>query len=188
MQAVVQSCDGSRQGLSCTYLKVHLGCPAVSKSVYPCFLIVVKGERHFPGAAKSWYFEDETPWCGLFVGYCLGKGGRAVIKDWYRAKAWAEAGLTKLSKPAYGCIAVKSRKGGGHVFFVVGKDKQGRILGLGGNQGNAVSVVPFNPADIDGYYWLSKLVDGKPVPSVPSPERYDMPVTTATAAAGVSEA
>ncbi|EFE48767.1 hypothetical protein NEIELOOT_02746 [Neisseria elongata subsp. glycolytica ATCC 29315] len=59
---------------------------------------------------------------------------------------------------------------------------------LGGNQGNAVSVVPFNAADIDGCYWPSKLVGGKPVPSMPSPERYDLPVTTATAAAGVSEA
>ena len=148
----------------------------------------LKEMGNFPSAAKSWYFEDETPWCGLFVGYCLGKGGRAVIKDWYRAKAWANVGLTKLDKPAYGCIAVKSRKGGGHVFFVVGKDKQGRILGLGGNQGNAVSIVPFNAADIDGYYWPSKLVDGKPVPSMPAPERYDLPVTTATAAAGASEA
>ena len=62
------------------------------------------------------------------------------------------------------------------------------LLGLGGNQGNAVSIVPFNLADIDGYYWPSKLVDGKPIPSMPSPERYDLPVTTATAAAGVSEA
>ncbi len=41
---------------------------------------------------------------------------------------------------------------------------------------------------IDGYYWPSKLVGGKPVPSMPSPERYNLPVTTATAAAGVSEA
>lgn len=74
------------------------------------------------------------------------------------------------------------------MFFVVGKDKQGRILGLGGNQGNAVSVVPFNAADIDGYYWPSRLVVGKPIAAMPAPERYDLPVTTATAAAGVSEA
>jgi alpha-D-ribose 1-methylphosphonate 5-triphosphate synthase subunit PhnG len=30
---------------------------------------------------------------------------------------------TKLAKPAYGCVAVKTRIGGGHVCFVVGKDK-----------------------------------------------------------------
>ena len=169
--------------------KKHIGLKEIVGAKHnPKIVEWLKDMGNFPGAAKSWYFEDETPWCGLFVGYCLGKSGRAVIKDWYRAKAWAEAGLTKLDKPAYGCIAVKSRKGGGHVFFVVGKDKQGRILGLGGNQGNAVSIVPFNAADIDGCYWPSKLVGGKPVPSMPSPERYNLPVTTATAAAGVSEA
>lgn len=148
----------------------------------------LKEMGNFPGAAKSWYFEDETPWCGLFVGYCLGKAGRAVIKDWYRAKAWANAGLTKLDKPAYGCIGVKTRKGGGHVFFVVGKDKQGRIMGWGGNQSNAVSVVPFDPADIDGYYWPSKLVNGKPVPSVPTEERFQLPIVSATAKQSASEA
>lgn len=75
------------------------------------------------------------------------------------------------------------------MFFVVGKDKQGRILGLGGNQGNAVSIVPFNLADIDGYYWPSNVGGaGQAVKSQPAPERYDLPVTTATAAAGASEA
>ena len=59
----------------------------------------LKEMGNFPNAAKAWYADDETPWCGLFVGYCLGKSGRGVIKDWYRAKAWAEAGLTKLAKP-----------------------------------------------------------------------------------------
>ena len=170
--------------------KKHIGLKEIVGAKHnPKIVEWLKEMGNFPGAAKSWYFEDETPWCGLFVGYCLGKSGRAVIKDWYRAKAWAEAGLTKLDKPAYGCIAVKSRKGGGHVFFVVGKDKQGRILGLGGNQGNAVSIVPFNLADIDGYYWPSNVGGaGQAVKSQPAPERYDLPVTTATAAAGASEA
>lgn len=170
--------------------KKHIGLKEIvgSKAHNPTIVQWLKEMGSFPNAAKSWYFEDETPWCGLFVGYCLGKSGRAVIKDWYRAKAWGEAGLTKLSKPAYGCIAVKFRKGGGHVFFVVGKNAKGQIMGWGGNQGNTVSIVPFNPADIDGYYWPSKLVDGKPVPSSPSPERYVLSSVTATAAHGASEA
>lgn len=168
----------------------HIGLKEIvgAKAHNPTIVQWLKEMGTFPVAAKSWYFEDETPWCGLFVGYCLGKSGRAVIKDWYRAKAWAGAGLTKLSKPAYGCIAVKSRQGGGHVFFVVGKNAKGQILGLGGNQGNTVSIVPFNPADIDGYYWPSRLVDGKPVPSSPSPERYNLTNAVATASQGVSEA
>ncbi|ENX0048323.1 TIGR02594 family protein, partial [Neisseria gonorrhoeae] len=116
----------------------------------------------------------------------LGKAGRAVIRDWYRAKAWSMSGLTKLEAPAYGCIAVKPRRGGGHVFFVVGKDAEGRILGLGGNQGNMVSIIPFDPADIDGYFWPSKLIGGKPVPSSPAEGRYRL--TAATGAQGAGEA
>ena len=169
--------------------KKHIGLKEIVGAKHnPKIVEWLKVMGNFPGAAKSWYFEDETPWCGLFVGHCLGTVGRAVIKDWYRAKAWAEAGLTKLPKPAYGCIAVKTRKGGGHVFFVVGKNAKGQILGLGGNQGNAVSVVPFNPTDIDGYFWPSKLVDGKAVQSSPAPERYILSSVTATAAHGASEA
>ena len=159
-----------------------------TKAHNPTIVQWLKEMGNFPGASKSWYFEDETPWCGLFIGHCLGKSGSAVIKDWYRAKAWAAAGLTKLDAPAYGCIAVKSRQGGGHVFFVVGKNAKGQILGLGGNQGNTVSIIPFNPTDIDGYYWPSKLIDGKSVPSSPSPERYKLTAVTATGAQGAGEA
>ncbi|EEG33154.1 phage associated protein [Neisseria flavescens] len=167
------------------YLGTH---EKVNGKSNPVLLAMLQEMGKFNREQKAWWKETDTPWCGLFVGYCLGKAGRAVIKDWYRAKAWASAGLTKLAKPAYGCIAVKSRQGGGHVFFVVGKNAKGQILGLGGNQGNTVSIVPFNAADIDGYYWPSKLVGGKPVPSSPSPERYVLSSVTATAAHGASEA
>ena len=74
------------------------------------------------------------------------------------------------------------------MFFVVGKNAKGQILGLGGNQGNTVSIVPFNPADIDGYYWPSRLVAGKSVPSSPSQERYKLTAITATGTQGASEA
>lgn len=166
----------------------HIGLKEVpGEKSNPTIVQWLKEMGSFPGAAKSWYFEDGTSWCGLFVGYCLGKGGRAVIKDWYRAKAWAAGGLTKLDAPAYGCLAVKSRQGGGHVFFVIGKDAKGRILGLGGNQSDSVSIVPFDPALIEGYYWPSKLVDGKPVPSYPTEERYNLPDAKITAKQGSSE-
>lgn len=167
----------------------HIGLKEIPGAKHnPVIQSWLKEMGSFPGAAKSWYSDDETPWCGLFVGYCLGKAGRAVIKDWYRAKAWAAAGLTKLPDPAYGSIGFKSRQGGGHVFFVVGKDAKGRILGLGGNQGNTISIVPFNPADIDGYFWPSKLVGLTPVPSFPTPERYRLTAAAATGAQGASEA
>lgn len=149
----------------------------------------IKGVRHnpkiiqwldemgrFSNEAKSWWRDDETPWCGLFVGWVGGKTGRYVVKEWYRAKEWASPLLTKLHAPAYGCIAVLDRAGGGHVGFVVGKDARGNIMLIGGNQGDSVSIAAFTPSRITGYYWLSRWLDGSPVKSVPAKHRYDLPV------------
>ena len=149
----------------------------------------VKGEKHNPAIiqmlgemgkfsdeARAWWRDDETPWCGLFVGYVMGKSGRFVVKEWYRAKEWASPLLTKLNSPAYGSIAVLARHGGGHVGFVVGKDAAGNIMLLGGNQGDMVQISPFKPDRIDGYYWPSRWTDGAPMRSYPVNERYDLPL------------
>ncbi|MGJ4827234.1 TIGR02594 family protein, partial [Neisseria gonorrhoeae] len=56
----------------------HIGLKEIPGAKHnPTIVQWLKETGGFPGAAKSWYFEDETPWCGLFVGYCLGKSGRA---------------------------------------------------------------------------------------------------------------
>ena len=133
---------------------------------------------NFSNESKSSWKEDETPWCGLFVGYVMGKSGRFVVKEWYRAKEWASPLMTKLNAPAYGSIAVLSRQGGGHVGFVVGKDAQGNIMLLGGNQGDMVQISPFKPDRIDGYYWPSRWIDGTPMSSHPADLRYDLPLLT----------
>lgn len=147
----------------------------------------VKGTQHNPTIipmldkmgsyqkeARAWWRDDEQPWCGLFVGFILGESERYVVKEWYRAKEWANPLLTKLNAPAYGAIAVLSRQGGGHVGFVVGTDVQGNIMLLGGNQGDMVQISPFKPDRIDGYYWPSRWIDGAPVRSYPAEHRYDL--------------
>ena len=64
--------------------------------------------------SKAWWREDETPWCGLFVGHCLGETGRCVVKNWFRAREWDNAQLmTRLNKPAYSCIVTFTRQNGG---------------------------------------------------------------------------
>lgn len=130
----------------------------------------------FSNEARPWWREDETPWCGLFVGWVLGMSGRYVVKEWYRAKEWSSPSMTELNAPAYGAIAVLSRSGGGHVGFVVGKDARGNIMLLGGNQGDTVKIAPFAPSRIDGYYWPSRWIDGAPMKSVPYVNRYDLPL------------
>lgn len=130
----------------------------------------------FSNEARAWWRDDETPWCGLFAGWIMGKSGRYVVKEWYRAKAWASSLMTKLDMPAYGSIAVLSRQGGGHVGFVVGINARGQIMLIGGNQGDMVQISAFDASHIDGYYWPSRWIDGAPMKSWPASERYDLPL------------
>jgi uncharacterized protein (TIGR02594 family) len=99
---------------------------------------------------NAWWRDDETPWCGVFVGACLQEALLPYPKLYMRAKAWLEYG-ERLEKPCLGCIVIFDRKGGGHVGFAIGKDRLGRLLILGGNQGNQVSVMPFDTTRVLGY-------------------------------------
>ena len=88
----------------------------------------IPGKQHNPTiqnwlrTLKAWWSDDETPWCGTFVAYCCRVAGRSVPNNWFRALAWAEAG-ERLTAPAYGCIAVFNRAGGGHVGASGGKQQ-----------------------------------------------------------------
>jgi uncharacterized protein (TIGR02594 family) len=117
---------------------------------------------------KAAWTNDETPWCGTFVAFCLWSAGHTYPKHWYRALAYTDFG-TKLARPAYGCIVVFSRKGGGHVGFVVGRDADGNLMVLGGNQRNAVNIMPFDDKRRPplAYVW----------PSIyPVAERFELPI------------
>lgn len=124
---------------------------------------------------KAWWVEDETPWCGVFVAACLQTKHRGIPKYWMRAKDYLNYGAP-LTKPAYGSIAVISRAGGGHVFFVIGKTRDGRIVGLGGNQGNKVSIATFTAKSIEGYRWPTRQVGRIQMPSIPYPDRFELPI------------
>ena len=136
----------------------------------------IPGKQHNPtiikwlAELKAWWKEDETPWCGTFVAHCCRTAGRDLPQHWYRAKAWADAG-TRLAKPAYGCLVVFERSGGGHVGFVVGQDRAGNLLVLGGNQGNQVSIAKFPTTRVVAYVWPS--AGGKK--RVPDSSRYQLP-------------
>lgn len=103
-----------------------------------------------------------TPWCGTFAAHCVTEAGLKPPKEWYRATAWLTLPVG-LSRPAYGCVVVFSREGGGHVGFVVGKDQHGNLMVLGGNQGDAVSIKPFPLSRVTGFRW-------------PSTGRFNLPV------------
>ena len=103
---------------------------------------------------KAWWFDDETAWCGTFVAHCLKSTGHVIPSTWYRALSWAQWGQ-KLENPVVGCVVVFSRKGGGHVGFVVGRNRNGNLMVLGGNQGDAVAISAFDKSRVVGYRWPS---------------------------------
>jgi uncharacterized protein (TIGR02594 family) len=108
---------------------------------------------------KAWWADDETPWCGVFVAACIDQAGLPLPRLWMRAKAWADWGV-RLAQPVPGCIVVFARQGGGHVGFVVGRTKAGLLMVLGGNQGDKVSIAPFELSRVLAYVWPA----GVPVP------------------------
>jgi len=120
---------------------------------------------------KSWIKDDETPWCGTFVAHCLQAAGLVYPKHWYRALAYRDYGTAEsLDNIPYGAIAIKGRKGGGHVFFAVAQSPSGiMIYGLGGNQNNAVNIAAFSRRDILAVRWPSGAnVSKRPLPVVRS--------------------
>lgn len=131
---------------------------------------------------KQWIRDDETAWCGGFAAYSLAKANLAnhIPKDFYRAKAWCESG-TALNKPAYGCIVVFARSGGGHVGIVVGKDQKGNLMVLGGNQANAVNIKPFNPDRVMAYRWCG-------TQRLPTASRYNLPTLNSDGKVSTNEA
>lgn len=88
----------------------------------------------------AWWRDDETPWCGVFVAYCLREAGQPVPQHWMRALAWKDYGSNlRSTHVTLGAVLVFERKGGGHVGFYVGENAT-HFYVLGGNQGNSVSI------------------------------------------------
>lgn len=112
----------------------------------------------------AWWRDDETPWCGVFVAHCMQDVGLPYPTFYMRAKAWEDYGsLLRRDRLAPGAILVFDRAGGGHVGFYAGEDA-GHYFVLGGNQGNAVSVMKLGKSRLLASRWpKGEPVIGKPV-------------------------
>lgn len=120
-------------------------------------------------------------WCGVYIAHCLKAAGVRYPRHWYRALDYLNYG-SKLKKPAYGCVAVKTRNGGGHVCFVVGRDKKtNKLVCLGGNQSDMVCYALYNESDFEEFVWYGRTL-------APVDGRYDLPVLTGVTSTKVSEA
>lgn len=118
----------------------------------------ISGVRHEPLILQWWKAirrggikTDEVPWCAAFVGAMFEAVGIRSSR-FESARSYLDWGV-RLQAAQVGCVVVFQREGGGHVGFVVGQDKFGRLLVLGGNQGNAVSIAAFPLDRVVGYRW-----------------------------------
>lgn len=118
----------------------------------------IPGVKHEPRIIGWWRAikrggikTDEVPWCAAYVGAMLEAVGIQSTR-FESAKSYLSWGVP-LASPVLGCIVVFTRDGGGHVGFVMGEDERGRLMVLGGNQGNAVTIAPFERTRVAGYRW-----------------------------------
>lgn len=127
----------------------------------------IPGRENNPTILKWWkeirsqFLDDETPWCAAFVGGVLEESGIKSTRSGM-ARSYENWGVP-LKYPATGAVVTFSRKGGGHVGFVVGYNAD-TVSVLGGNQRDSVNVSRFakNAAGlkVTSYRWPS----GEPLP------------------------
>jgi uncharacterized protein (TIGR02594 family) len=91
------------------------------------------------------------PWCAAFVNWSFIDVGINGPPHAAAALSWRNFGQ-HLNQPAYGSVATKKRIGGGHVGFVVGRTSSGRIVLLGGNQGDMVKYESFPASELQYNY------------------------------------
>jgi uncharacterized protein (TIGR02594 family) len=97
--------------------------------------------------------DDETAWCSSFVNWCVVQSGIAGTNS-ALARSWIGWGQV-LERPERGAVTVFRREGGptrGHVAFYWSRSGD-RVLVLGGNQGNQVSIKSYPAADLLGFRW-----------------------------------
>jgi len=86
------------------------------------------------------YKSDDTPWCGLFMAKIAKDAGKVYPGAPLWARNWMLFGSASAT-PMLGDVLVFNRPGGGgHVGLYVGEDADAFHV-LGGNEGDAVSIV-----------------------------------------------
>lgn len=97
------------------------------------------------------YTNDSTQaWCAVFVNHLIRITGKPLQqpKDKYdlmRAlKTAKNFDLVPKGEWRMGDIILLSRSGGGHVFIAICESAAGNIIGIGGNQSNAVTFAEFD--------------------------------------------
>lgn len=106
------------------------------------------------GDIAAEYTHDSIPWCALFANHILSSVGLKGTGTLWALDFAGKWPCIRLNGPAVGAFAPMKRSGGGHITCIVGKDQNGNPMGLGGNQGDQVSIEPFALSRMNqGFYW-----------------------------------
>lgn len=112
----------------------------------------------------DWPEHDEVPWCSAFVNWCCNVAGYERSYK-LNARSWLNVGtpieLSEAENARGTDVVILSRPPSptnGHVGFFAGLNVAGRVLLLGGNQGDQVCVASFEPSRVIGVRRLSRLV------------------------------
>ena len=145
----------------------------------------IPGAKHNPQILQwwqdigaGWFKDDETSWCGAFVGGVLLEAKMPILaaSEAPRARAWEKWGQ-RLDGPAVGSVATFWRGSPsaktGHVAFVLGRYGD-RLVCIGGNQSNAVTIANFSLSRATGFGWpqdieLPHLIGFASLPEIADP-------------------
>lgn len=112
---------------------------------------IIEWAHELGGNIAAAYTHDSIPWCALFIDSCLYRVGEKGTGTLW-ALDYANYGIN-LHAPALGAIGSMRRAGGGHVIFVLGRDRDGNIVGVGGNQSDKVCIRSFPPDRFEAFTW-----------------------------------
>lgn len=104
---------------------------------------VIMGWAKEVGVAKiaDAFTSDAVPWCGLWLGVIAHRSAKPVNVNALWARSWLSWGNKVSGEPVLGDVLVFRRgQTSGHVGLYVGEDAAAFHV-LGGNQGDAVSIV-----------------------------------------------
>ena len=119
-------------------------------------LKIIDWAKEEGGGIEKAYTHDSIPWCALFANHILTKVGLKGTETLWALDFAGKWPANKLAGPAVGAFAPMLRNGGGHIVVVVGKDQYGNIMGLGGNQSDQVSIIPFPVSRLNKGFWWPK--------------------------------
>lgn len=113
------------------------------------------------------YADDDIPWCGLFVGHCIGStlDREPLPTGLLGARSWERFGIRCDPTPGAVMVFWRVKRSGwlGHVGFYAGEDSTSYRI-LGGNQSNSVSLAWIGKDRLLSARWPATVA---PTPSQP---------------------